>query len=165
MSSTRRAQRLVEALLEQEYSLGSTSLKVPVPLNDFVIKWGRMNIPDDAVYWDDDGGCGRETDPHITVLYGLTENAPSKELLDLVRKTKPFTVRLGPISIFENERYDVVYFSVESDALVELHNAIKVACPNEARQNYVPHVTVAYVKKGAAHVLKGVNPFIAFDLY
>lgn len=149
-------------LLEQKYDLSSVSLRVPSPLREFVLKWGRLTLPDDVLYWDEEGGCGRETEPHITVLYGLTDSEPPPVLCDLARRTRPFTVRLGPISLFENEHYDVVKFEVASRALVDLSNAIRAACPNEnAYPVYVPHCTVAYCKKGTVAGLVGVYPFEA----
>ncbi len=158
---SRAARCLVAALLEDVYKYSSTQINVPAPLADFVIKWGRKYVPEDALYYDPEGGCGRETEPHITVLYGLTEAEPTKELLDLVRQTRPFTVRLGPVSLFtEHKDYDVVKFGVASDDLHVLSDAIRAACPNENKYpDYQPHCTVAYCKKDTAKDLAGVYPF------
>lgn len=153
---------MVRRLLEGEYSYSTTQLNLPSPLNDFVVKWGRMNVTDDMLYYEDDGGMGRETEPHITVLYGLLEKEPSPALLDLIDRTKPFTVRLGPLSLFESEKYDVLKFEVISDELVQLSNAIRAACPNENQYpKYIPHCTVAYCKKGTVANLEGHYPFEA----
>lgn len=157
-----KGHQLVKVLLEEVYRLSNTQLKLPSPLDDFVVKWGRMNVPDDALYYSEDGGMGRETEAHITVLYGLTEAEPSEALLDVVRRTKPFTVRLGPLSIFRNDEYDVLKFSVVSEDLVALSDAIRAACPNENKfPKYIPHCTVAYCKKGTVDHMEGVYPFAA----
>jgi hypothetical protein len=154
------ARRLARMLLEQEYSYSTTQIDIPDPLGDFLLKWGRMNIPDHDLYYFDDGGGGRETEPHITVLYGLLEPTPSEELREIVRGTKPFTIALGPISFFEQDDHDVVKFTVISEPLKQLSDAIRLACPNENKYpKYIPHATVAYAKKGRVDHLKGVMPF------
>jgi hypothetical protein len=154
------ARRLARMLLEQEYSYSTTQIDIPDPLGDFILKWGRMNIPDHDLYYFDDGGGGREDKPHISVLYGLLETTPSEELRKIVRGTKPFTIALGPISFFEQEDHDVIKFTVISEPLERLSAAIRMACPNENKYpKYIPHATVCYVKKGRVDHLKGVMPF------
>lgn len=151
----------MSTLLQEElYKYGFTAVNLPAAHADYIIKWGREMIPDEHLYHDANGGCGRETEPHITVLYGLTDPVPSKELIELVRKTPPFTVRLTSVTLFENDEYDVVKFDVDSEELVALSNAIREACPNENKYpKYVPHCTVAYVKKGRVPDLAGNYPF------
>jgi len=154
------AQYLVRVLLEDVYEYSSTQINLPDPLNSWMAKWGRMNIPDEDLWYDKDGGCGRETEPHITVLYGILDRKPSPDLLAILRRTKPFTIRLGKVSLFEQEDHDVVKFEVISEDLVNLSNAVRTACPNENKYpNYTPHCTCAYVKKGTAVHLAGAYPF------
>ena len=119
-----------------------------------------MNIKNDDLYYDKDGGMGRESEPHITVLYGLKEEKPSEQLKKLVRGTKPFTITLERVSLFQSEEYDVVKVGVRSDDLVALSDAIRQACPNENKfPKYVPHATIAYVKKGRADDCKDAQLF------
>lgn len=151
------SKRLIEALLQEQdvYRLSTTQIDLPKDLADHIVKWGRIQIKDDDLYYDKDGGCGRESEQHITVLYGLKDSEPSEELKKIVRDTKPFEVRLGNVTLFENEEFDVVKVEVHSDALVTLSNAIRAACPNENKYpDYIPHCTIAYVKKGRAEKLK-----------
>jgi len=155
-----QALRLARCLLEQKFSYSTTQINLPSPLDDFVVKWGRMHVQDQDLYYFDDGGGGRETEPHITVLYGLLEPEPSDALRQIVRRTSPFWIRLGPTSLFENEDFDVLKFSVVSPDLEALSGAIRQACPNENKYpKYIPHATIAYVKKGRAKHLNGLYPF------
>ncbi len=151
------AKQLAEALLQEEsYKLSTTQVDLPKALADFVIKWGRTQIKDDDLYYDEDGGCGREDEQHISVLYGITADKPSEELREIVRKTKPFTIRLGNVSLFKNDKFDVVKVEVHSEELKQLSDAIRQKCPNENKYpKYVPHCTVAYVKHGRADDLEG----------
>lgn len=152
----------LQLIQEATYKYGYAAVNLPAAQADYVIKWGRQMIANEDLYYDEEGGCGRESEPHVTALYGLTDKEPSEELLKLVRETPPFTVRLTGITLFENEKYDVVKFDVDSEELVALSNAIRAACPNENKYpKYEPHCTVAYVKKGRAADLAGLYPFEA----
>lgn len=148
-------------LQEEKYKYGTTQVNLPSAHADFVIKWGREMIKDDDLYYDEEGGSGREKEPHITVLYGITEADPNDKVKELIKDTKPFTVRLLGISLFDdNPDYDVVKFEIESDELVNFANALRQICPNENKfPKYIPHATVAYVKKGRAVDLAGTLPF------
>jgi 2'-5' RNA ligase len=158
------ANQLVYALLEGSYSYSSTQINAPDNIADLLIKWGRINIPDKNLYYEDDGGCGREDNIHVTCLYGLLAKKPPAELIKIVEKTPPFTIKLGKVSLFENEKNDVVKLEVESEGLVKLHEQIRSACDNECKHpKFTPHVTIAYVKCGTGADLVGKDPFEAAE--
>lgn len=106
----------------------------------------QSNI-DKADIYDDEEGHGLETEPHITVLYGIHEQDPEKvkKKLNLFPVTYTFT----KLSLFENEKYDVLKCSVESDDLKELN---KQCTDNldytNSYPDYIPHMTVAYLLPG-----------------
>lgn len=91
---------------------------------------------------------GREAEPHVTIKYGLkTDDAAA--VGKLLADQPPITVKLGKTSLFENDDADVVKIDVESPALHVLNAKIAGAIENgDTRPEYVPHVTLAYVKKG-----------------
>lgn len=95
----------------------------------------------------EENGYGFETEPHITVLYGIHESNPSvvKNSINL----KPLTYTLTKLSLFENEKYDVLKCSVKSSNLIKLNEE---CCDNlEFTSNfpdYTPHLTVCYLKPG-----------------
>jgi hypothetical protein len=154
--SITEAQQLDEAI----YKLSTTQIDLPKEIGGHIIQWGELNIADDDLYIDEKDGCGRETEQHVTVLYGLTDSTPSQELIDIVESTKPFLIEFAGVSIFENEKYDVVKLSVVSEGLHNLHMQIRKACPNENKfPDYLPHCTVAYVKKGTGKKYEGNDVF------
>ena len=154
-----------EALLqEQLYKLSSTQINLPAAHADYIVQWGRTQIPDTVLYYDDKGGLGRETEIHITLLYGIKEKELNAEALALLTKTPPFTVRLTRIGQFTNEKYDVVYIEVFSQELEELNAALRQVCDHESTHpKFHPHVTIAYVKPGSCNDLAGLDPFTEFS--
>src|SRR5271157_3194794 len=158
-----KARNIIEQMLAEDvYKLSSTQVNLPVALADYVINWGREMIPDDDLYYDEKGNLGRESEMHVTLLYGLVGAKPSKELLKLVRETLPFTVKLTSVTKFDNNPdYDVVKFDVESDEMKSLSDAIHQACQNENKfPVWKGHVTLAYVKKGKVPDIEGNYPFL-----
>jgi hypothetical protein len=129
----------------------------PPEIKDAVIRFGQMFITDDELYSDPDdpGGFGRETDVHVTVKYGLHEADPSPELLRIIEETQPFEILIGPVTLFENEKFDVVKFDVDGEGLRELNRRISELPNGDTYPEYHPHMTVAYVTKGTCNELIG----------
>jgi 2'-5' RNA ligase len=133
---------------------------LPDKLAKVIQNWGLANIPEKDVYVDGDNAKGREDESHVTVKYGLVDAKPSRELLGILKNTKPFDIELGPISLFRNDNFDVVKMEVISPELRALNSKICKACPNEDKHpEYNPHVTIAYVKPGAGDRFEGQSPW------
>jgi hypothetical protein len=120
------------------------------------------NIPVECVYEEEGENYGKETNPHITLMYGLSDNeeARVKELLNKVPKN--IVAELGKISKFENADtpYDVLKIEVKSNHLNKLHEMIKGNFENDYKwPQYNPHVTLAYVKKGTCNEYVGSKVF------
>lgn len=149
---------IARRLLEDTYDYASTSILAPDEVADFIMEWGRLNIPDDALAED-----GREDHPHVTVKYGLTTRDLPPELSEIAKTTKPFPIFMGVISLFTtNPKHDVVKIDVESPVLRALNKRISDAIPHEdTYPTYHPHLTVAYVQKGTCDHLDGDDPFKA----
>ena len=62
---------------------------------------------------------GREQHPHITIKYGLVNPYTEEQMKQLIRHVTPFNVKVKRMSIFENEKIDVVKFDVSVDGYVE----------------------------------------------
>jgi 2'-5' RNA ligase len=108
-----------------------------------------------------------EDEPHITVKYGLTTNNP-EPLLPVLAGRGPVVAKLGKTACFENENEDVVYIEVESESLHELNRLVAAVCPHrETHPQYIPHVTVAYVKPGTGRFYAGwddlAGTIVTFD--
>jgi|PlaIllAssembly_1097288.scaffolds.fasta_scaffold02258_3 2'-5' RNA ligase len=139
--------RLRETGNGHDYS--STQINLP-PNVATEVKALAAVIPDDVLAED-----GREDRPHVTVKYGLHGNDPST-IKPVLAKQPPVAFVLGKTKVFEKDDCDVVYVEVKSPGLGKLHKAVSEALPNtETYPTYVPHVTVAYVKKGEGQKYAG----------
>lgn len=125
---------------------------------DAVRAFSRMFITDDKLYKDpeDPDGFGREDEVHVTVKFGLHEKEPGPDLLKIIEQTEPFEIEVGPISLFENEKFDVVKFDISGEGLFKLNARIsrELEC-TDTYPEYHPHMTVAYVTKGTCRELVG----------
>ena len=125
-----------------EYSLGSTQFTLlpsaARPFLDFV-----ESIPDEQLAED-----GRESELHITVLYGLKDTNPAP-VRELISHRRPVRLRLGRTSLFQTDEADVLKLEVFSSQLRSLHNLIRENIPNEySYPDYNPRLTLAYLKPG-----------------
>jgi hypothetical protein len=107
------------------------------------------SIPDEDVYKPETtgkpGGWGRETEPHVTALFGLETTDP-KDVEPIVRGVKDVVVTLGKTSLFENDDYHVLKFDVESPDMVELNKRLTKLPYKTEFPEYHPHLTIAYLK-------------------
>jgi HK97 family phage portal protein len=110
------------------------------------------SIPDGALAEDE-----REANPHVTVKYGLHVDA-ADEVIAAVQGVAPFKVRYGKTSIFEADEYDVLKVEVWSSELHDLNYVISDAVDNtDTHDRYMPHATVAYLKKGESSAYVGLG--------
>lgn len=130
----------------------STQVNLPAPAAQKVLGLAAA-IPETALAKD-----GRETEPHITVKYGIHGNdvEPIRKALE---NEPPITVKLGETSIFPDSQSgsgDVVKIDVDSPDLHRLNRIIKSAVPTtDTHPTYQPHVTLAYVKPGMGQQFAG----------
>jgi 2'-5' RNA ligase len=113
--------------------------------------WNKFlkQIPDEDLYTDEEG-YSKELEPHCTVLYGFDQSVDVNKVKKYLQTlSEPIKLSLNKIDLFENEKFDVVKFSVVSKDLNKLHKFLKNNFENnETFDTYSPHVTIAYVKKG-----------------
>lgn len=103
-------------------------------------------IDEDDVY-DDEPGHGLELEPHVTVLYGLHTEKFSDILTNV--SLKPCKFSFKNISLFQNEKYDVLKFDVKSSDLISLNKEVASNLSHTTSYpNYHPHCTIAYLKPG-----------------
>lgn len=149
---------------KEEFDYSSTQLDLPVEVAQEIKDFGKK-IPDTELVKDptanyDAQKTGLETDPHITVLYGL-DTTNEADVRSIVESSGPIEVTLGDVSIFENEDYDVVKVGVEGEALNALNKQLDEALktPGKTFDEYQPHVTIAYVQKGQGAKYVGDTTF------
>lgn len=146
----------LEHRLEEAREFSCVMAPAPPDLAAAIINWGQMYVLDDEIFYGDEPGFGREDEPHVTVKYGLHDATPSPALLKIIEETQPFEIAIGMASLFEAEKYDVLKFDVDSEALRALNARISAELPvTDTHPEYHPHLTVAYVQKGTARELIG----------
>ena len=95
----------------------------------------------------EDGSGGREQYPHVTLLYGIDKNLP----VDLVKEKISYSgedVTVDRMDLFENEDADVLIFRMKPDGFLGESNASLKTLPNRNdHPDYIPHMTIAYLKK------------------
>jgi N12 class adenine-specific DNA methylase/2'-5' RNA ligase len=135
----------------EEKPKGSTQVTLPAneakPFQEFA-----KSIPDADVYEPVKGEKGRELEPHVTALFGLTDKGDNAQAVrDIVKKSglQNVKLKLGKTSLFSNNpEYDVLKVDVDSPDLHKLNKALS-SLPNENEHpDYHPHLTIAYLKKG-----------------
>lgn len=103
---------------------------------------------------------GIETDSHVTLLYGIVSDDPSLVAARL-QKFTPFSMLTTGISLFERPEYDVLKIDVISPGASMIHDSLRVSLENKWEwPNYQPHITIAYLQKGAGrrYCVPGILP-------
>ena len=144
-----------------EYDNSTSQVDLPDDLAKAVIAWGKKSVTDEDLKVDDDNTAGREDEMHVTLLYGLKPKKVTDQLRSIVEAVKPFEVRLGLVTLFkDSDKQDVVKIDAESPEMQALHKEIEDAIPNvNSYPTYVPHITIAYVKKGCGDKVLGDDTF------
>lgn len=91
---------------------------------------------------------GIEEEPHLTLRYGLHTD-DGKAVLNAVSRLGSLRFRPGPLQVFPGDGCDILYVSCGNDRDPKRWWETAGAFPNTpTHDDYVPHMTVAYLKKG-----------------
>lgn len=124
-----------------------------------IVEWGKSHVNDDEVYGKD--GKGRDGSPHVTLQNGIMcEDAD--ELEKLFSSLPSMEAELGEIGVFrqDDKDYDVIHIEVLCDDLHKANGAIEdLLDVNKVHREYRPHITLAYVNKGAGDRFEGLQDF------
>ena len=129
------------------HDYSSTQINAPDWIEKKVIAYGRK-INDKDIFTDpNDESYGRQDGIHVTVKYGI-HTTDYKKVEELVSDFGDVSIKLGKVTKFESERYDVLKIDIESEALRELNKIISknLTC-TDTHPVYKPHMTIAYIKK------------------
>jgi 2'-5' RNA ligase len=98
---------------------------------------------------------GRADHPHVTALYGLhTNNVLPVHLA--MRKHGASSMKFGKTSLFTGSPdYDVLKVDVDSPELHQINASLRQLPHTNKFPEFKPHMTVAYVKKGAGNKYVG----------
>ena len=111
-------------------------------------EWIKKYVDEKDLYTEDNKGYS--DNPHVTILYGFhDEEVDHNELeKDIKEKITAPIINFKNISVFENEKFDVVKFDLKHDSLNEMNEYFKKFPHTDTFPEYKPHVTIAYVKSG-----------------
>jgi len=134
------------------YEYGCLMLYVNFP------NWERFigQIDKNLLYEPENERYGVESEPHITILYGIHSNVDDEQVIALFSDIdkSSFNIQSKGIDCFYNKDYDVLKMNVESAELRKLNELASNLPHTSTYPDYKPHITIAYFKKGNA------NPFI-----
>ncbi len=94
---------------------------------------------------------GLEDNPHVTLLYGLHSNVSKNDIISALEGVNfsNLIIEVSGISIFESGKFDVVKFGiVKNPILYNIFEKLSLLPNSNEFSNYVPHITIAYVKSG-----------------
>jgi len=132
---------------EQKYEYGCAMLHFEFP----EMKQIHETIdPEDVYTEEDDRSYGLETDPHVTLLYGLHDGVDADTVKKICESHVFDSVKLHNISHFENPKFDVLKFDVDGDSLHECNKALSELPHTTDFPDYHPHATIGYLKRGTA---------------
>ena len=98
----------------------------------------------------------KEGHPHITAKYGLKTTDPD-EVRQILAGNRGGKVKFGKTSIFEKDDCDVLKVSVTSHALHAVWKSLSKLDNEDQFKEYVPHATLAYLKKGTGKKYKNLE--------
>lgn len=147
-----------EVSAEPMHTFGSTQANLPDEHATAVRQFaGKYIKPEDLA----EGGV--ETQPHVTVKYGLHGNQEAA-VREALKDEGPITVTLGKTTHFagvEDGKADAVIAEVDSPDLHRLNKLIGDAVPNsDEHPEYKPHVTIAYVQPGKGKDYDGLEDLV-----
>jgi 2'-5' RNA ligase len=137
-------------IIKAEYDHSSIQTSdIPKELKQW-IKKVQSNIPkedlSDAESNEMEGGF--PPSPHVTLAYG-TDSATISDIQSVV-DNRQLIANIANVDYFTHSKeYDVAVLKLESPALQELHNDLNKEFGGKDEYNeYTPHITIAYLKKG-----------------
>lgn len=142
---------LVEKILKEAESGNFKYAVVKANINLPELKDIQSKIKKEDIHQDSNNTMGLEDNPHVTLLYGLHKNVTTDDVKKALKNLKlPDTIKVKGISKFENDEYDVLKFDVDKKGLSEINTALKELPYTNKYDDYKPHLTIAYLKKGKA---------------
>lgn len=151
------------------YTYSSTHFNLPNWLTNELFKFSLKNIQEQYLYFSKQELYPRETEFHITVLYGIYD-VLSNNIEKIIKSyflDHEINVTLGKVSKFESENYDVLKINV-IDNNNDLEEMFEIFSENLNNANkfplYNPHITLAYIEKNSCDDLIGNDYFDGLEI-
>lgn len=150
----------IDRYANDRHDAGCLMADIDNPEAGEIRSFGKAYIPDDVLAED-----GRESDPHMTILYGFQGIKPD-QVVSFVEDAPTFFVRLGKVGKFEGEDHDVIKIDAESEGAREMNSRLAEHFRvTQTHPEYKPHITLAYVKKGSCDHLIGSEVFDGQEIH
>jgi hypothetical protein len=133
---------------EQEKKTKDENKKYPYGCAMLHFNFPEMKIFHERIAGDDLANDGIETEPHVTILYGLHSDEIDDNDVIHTCTSGVASVLLHNISCFENKDYDVLKFDVRSSFLHGMNEELSKLPHTTDFPDYHPHCTIAYLKPG-----------------
>ena len=121
---------------------------IDIPFNN----WDEITsiIDKDDLYIDEtDDTYGIQHRPHLTLKYGLHSDVSLGDVKDCFLGVEYVDVVLSGLSLFKNDKFDVLKFDVlKNNNLSKVNGRLSELPNSDEFPDYKPHVTIAYLKKG-----------------
>jgi len=162
-----KGDKIFRTAVTRNFDYACLMLNFDEELADAISRLADTLLEEDWLYTDKPG-YGKEEDIHVTVKYGLHDHDLPK-MQDFLKKWmngRKIKMTLKKVSKFDsNPDYDVIKLDVDSKDLEELNKAVSENFPNtETHPEYIPHITLAYVKKDMGDGLIGNESFDGEDV-
>jgi hypothetical protein len=138
--------KLMEGKHNDKFEYGCVMVYLNVNKDDWNNLESMINKKDLYLGKDGDRGYGFETEPHVTVLYGLHEDIPLKDIEKVLKEMKQPKLKMQKVSSFNNPEFGVLKFDVESDDLHKENAKLTKFPHTTSYPDYHPHATIAYIK-------------------
>lgn len=142
-----KLKKINEKKEDQQYSYGCVMGYFNDDVNNLYKEY--FTIDEDDIYNNEEDEYGLEIEPHVTLLYGLHEDVIEDEVIMLLQLFKELEVSFDSISLFENEKFDVLKWDIGAEKLSIINDILKKQFDHtESFPDYHPHCTIAYLKPG-----------------
>lgn len=152
--------------LDTRHDYGCLMTVLSDPIRKEITDWTLENISDFHL-----GKGGREFRPHVTILYGFSQDDETviQALKTMLKNHGPFSLKLGELKLFKsgygkwkNEDGNVLYVEIDCPELHKLHEELVNSFPNEDKHpEYKPHLTLAYLLPEFSSLYEGMkSPFV-----
>ena len=145
-------------------NLYSGYLMVKFATPTFISNLQSIITPDELYY---DGGLhnGLEDESHVTLAHKLNRNTSLGLLQSYLMPLSAYTATLTSVIMFDNAAdYDVLVAEVESEQFMTTNNLIMQNVDNGQNFSYIPHMTIAYLKKGCAQKYLSTQPTAPIEM-
>jgi 2'-5' RNA ligase len=143
---------------EPKYKFGNTQAPIPAHSDAAqALKAAQDRIPDSDV-----AGKGKETDPHVTVRYGI-KGEDTAGIRNFLSEQAPFEAKLGKTDKFPPSEHSdgaaVIIAPIEASELHRLNAELEKhgEFTEPSFKEYKPHATIAYVDPAKADRYVGMS--------